>query len=283
MNIRRNFFIGDEWLYYKIYCSPQIADEILISLNSVFDNFLNEKIIDKWFFIRYNDPNNHLRIRFHFVDLNNINKVIMVLNKHLKQYLESQLIVKVVCDTYVREIERYGRNTMELSEHIFCSDSIAVSKFLALKENRDEMFRWAFSLCSIDSFLDEFGYSLTDKLHLLTLMKDNFFKEFQINKTKRIALDKKYRKYTSLIAQTLSNGNPILNERKILNKLTVLEILNKEKQGVLENSLANLGMSYIHMINNRIFASKQRMNEMVIYYFLFKKYKSDLARISIKR
>jgi len=280
MSIKRNFIIGDEWLYYKIYCENQLADELLVLLSPILDKFIDDNRIDKWFFIRYSDPNNHIRIRFHFIDIDNVLLVIKSLNKIFERYIHTDQIFKISCDTYRREIERYGANTMELSENIFYSDSIAVSKFLTLQENKNEMLRWAFALQSIDCFFNEFGFTLEKKYQLITLMKDNFSQEFNVDKSQRIALDRKYRKYSVFISEVFSKDNFILNERMILNKLSVSELLEKEKQDKLEMPLGSILMSYIHMMNNRLFASKQRMNEMVIYYFLFKKYKSDLARLS---
>ena len=40
--------------------------------------------------------------------------------------------------------------------------------------------------------------------------------------------------------------------------------------------------SYIHMLINRLFKSKQRLHEMVIYDFLFRYYKSEIAKKKYK-
>lgn len=54
----RKFFIpGSEWLYFQIYSGYKTLEEILISTGYEFIKEVSEKkIVDKYFFIRYNDP-----------------------------------------------------------------------------------------------------------------------------------------------------------------------------------------------------------------------------------
>ena len=58
----------------------------------------------------------------------------------------------------------------------------------------------------------------------------------------------------------------------------VNEILKLENDKQLAVSVDNLLISYIHMFMNRLFRSKQRLHEMVIYGFLFRYYRSQLAQ-----
>ena len=79
MKLKRTFIIGEEWLYYKIYCGNRTSDTILIDvIKPLTESLLKEKIIDKWFFIRYSDPENHLRVRFH---CSNISKLGLIIEK----------------------------------------------------------------------------------------------------------------------------------------------------------------------------------------------------------
>jgi thiopeptide-type bacteriocin biosynthesis protein len=56
--MKRDFCIGSEWLYYKLY-TVKTADLILLEkLYSILE--LKEKnLIIKWFFIRYKDTDEH--------------------------------------------------------------------------------------------------------------------------------------------------------------------------------------------------------------------------------
>ena len=112
-NIKRFFVIGDEWLYYKFYCGPKTADEILIEvIKPVSEKLLKDNIIDKWFFIRYSDPKLHLRVRFHYANPENILFIINTINQYIQFYIDQDLIHKVQIDTYQRELERYGTKSI---------------------------------------------------------------------------------------------------------------------------------------------------------------------------
>ena len=71
--MQKNFILGDEWLYYKIYTGAKTADNILIDvIKPIAQTLFDEQVIDKWFFIRYSDPDFHIRVRFHCVDISKI-------------------------------------------------------------------------------------------------------------------------------------------------------------------------------------------------------------------
>jgi len=58
--------------------------------------------------------------------------------------------------------------------------------------------------------------------------------------------------------------------------ITLLQ--QKAQQDVLENSLNEMIFDCLHLSINRLFRSKQRRYEMVLYYFLWKHYTSELAK-----
>jgi len=72
MEMVRKFIPGTEWLYLKIYTGVKTSDVLLEeAILPLVTCFLNNNLINKWFFIRYNDPKPHLRIRFELSDVNN--------------------------------------------------------------------------------------------------------------------------------------------------------------------------------------------------------------------
>ncbi|HSH50812.1 MAG TPA: thiopeptide-type bacteriocin biosynthesis protein [Bacteroidales bacterium] len=125
------------------------------------------------------------------------------------------------------------------------------------------------------------------KLELIERLKEGFAKEFGMNKMLKLQLDKKFRKNRPLINDIFNdkfcneNIQPILDvlEKKSKKNMSVVsELLKREKENYLERSLNDLMGSYIHMMMNRLFKSKQRMHEMVVYDFLYRYYKSDIAK-----
>ena len=287
--IQRDYILGDEWIYYKIYTGYSTSDIILVDIiTPISQSLIKEKIIDKWFFIRFSDPENHLRVRFHLADSNNFNIVIQRLKTILKQYLKSNLIWNIQLDTYRPEIERYGgKKNIKLSEDLFFHDSKMIAKFISLIEGEQgEEIRWLFSLKAIDSFLDDFDFTIQEKLNLLSNLKNGYAHEFGMSKPLKKQLNEKYRDNREKIDFFLSpafSNNPdlmqiqkLLDEKKKNSSETVQKIINVTKKSKIEiNGLLN---SYIHMTMNRIFKSKGRVHELVLYDFLYRHYQSVYHR-----
>lgn len=289
--IQRNFILGDKWIYFKIYTGYKVSDNILIEIiGPLVEKFLKNGVIDRWFFIRYGDPKHHLRVRFHATSPQSILTVIQNLYPHLNKLLEEKLIWKIQTDTYKREIERYGINSMFLSEKIFYHNSIMIVNFLSLTRNEeDEDIRWLFSLKSIDSLLNSFGYKLRDKTDLLLSLSTSFKQEFNSSKFLVKQLSKKYRNKQDKIEEFLSDELKmksynhiifdIIDKHEHSIKKIVTEIQSINSLGKLEVHLNYLMSSYIHMLMNRLFKSENRLYEMVCYGFLYKYYKSKCARL----
>ncbi|TMM59136.1 hypothetical protein FEE95_06810 [Maribacter algarum] len=286
---QRNFIFGSEWVYYKLYTGSKTSDSILTDvIKPISEELLACGAIDKWFFIRYADPKHHLRIRFHCPDTNRILEVIKSLKEPLNNLFNKDLIWKIQTDTYVRELERYGAKTMELSETIFYYDSKCCIDFIALIEGDvGEELRWLFGLRAIDFFLSAFQFTTKQKLDLLEKLKTGFGEEFGMGRPLKKQLDDKFRNERDKIEHFMSFSKVSEPDYGVL--LNLLEeknksvgIISKEILGSIEQgsslTLDSLISSYIHMLMNRLFKSKNRLNEMVCYDFLYRYYRSFLAR-----
>lgn len=286
----RSFAPGSEWLYVKIYTGTKANDTILSEvIKPLTEELMDIGAITKWFFIRYRDTDEHIRIRFH----NNQDKdfwkyTLGELEKRLKFYLNNDIVNRVQIDTYQREFERYGKLTMELSEEVFFHDSKAVVNFVdMLVGDEGEHYRWLFALRGVDTFLDAFGYSLTEKYELIQERRQAFFKEFGGSDDLQVQLNNKYRSQTKNIETILSpiNTNEEISEAiavfdyrtKCLEK-TALQLKKINEENPTSFKIKDLMPSYLHMFLNRVFLSNQRLHELVIYHYLEKYYKSQLAR-----
>lgn len=285
---QRSFIIGDQWLYYKIYTGFKTSDVILTEIiKPITTELLKNNLIDKWFYIRYSDPKNHIRIRFHCPENKNIFEVINKLNPYLKEYLMSDLIWNIQIDTYQREIERYGENTIELSEELFFHDSNMIVEFIDLIEGEEgEEIRWLFCLKAINNFLDDFRYSNREKLNLLENLKIGYANEFDLTKAQRIQVNSKYRNNRKIIEDFMlytikENEKYIEIEDLLSTKSYFTANIIKKIIDINKNETLNLNSfvsSHIHMLTNRLFKSKGRLNEMVVYDFLYRYIDSIEAR-----
>lgn len=287
---RRNFIIGSKWVYYKIYTGAKTSDLLLADIiKPISVDLIDKGIIDKWFFIRYADPKHHLRVRFHCPYKKGIHQVINNLNKSLSNLFDEDLVWKIQLDTYVRELERYGEDTMELSESLFYYDSKCIVGFLDLIEGDEgEELRWLFGLRAIDFLLDSFEFDIQKKLGLLEKLKNAFGEEFRMGRPLKKQLDDKYRSERDNIEHFMSFSKEdepdyavlldILEEKKQNIQIISSEIINTIRQNESALTLDSLMGSYIHMLMNRLFKSKNRLNEMVCYDFLYRYYRSFIAR-----
>src|SRR5690606_35973868 len=128
-------------------CGAKTSDKILTEIkSSAINGLLSQGLINQWFFIRYWDPEPHIRIRFHMENPNKIGLVIKELSKVLHDLFNDDFIHKVQIDTYNREIERYGDYTIESIESFFYYNSEVVSELISYREmNSAEGIGWLFS------------------------------------------------------------------------------------------------------------------------------------------
>ena len=282
----RIFIPGSEWIYFKLYTGTKTADAILKNeLFRYISELLKNDIIDKWFFIRYSDPDFHIRLRLHLKETQNFSYIMNRFYKTLFPLVDSELVWNVQCDTYKREMERYGANTISMVEDLFFIDSDFIIKLLCLSEDNSEQHRWKLSLVLIDSFLSAFSFDLTQRKELLNSMAESFKKEFGFtNHQTSKQLNDKCRIYRKEIENTmLWEGEmtvdiSIIKARRqamvrLAEQLTVME-----KSGELQVSLHDLLRSLIHMTMNRWFRAKNRLHELVIYEFLSRYYTSEIAK-----
>ncbi len=253
------------------------------------NSLIAQGLADKWFFLRYNDPQFHLRWRISITDPEKIGTIITRVNKAIVPYLDNDMIYKVQAETYKREIERYGSNSIGIMEQLFWHNSMLVCNYLSqTKDSEDEKNRWLFSMRAIDSFLNLFNYELDQKLRLLTIMANSYGKEFNIDSALISQLSDRYRANKkdifNFMSLTFDDANAyeallkVQHQFNIRSTKGVNEILKLENDKQLAVSVDNLLISYIHMFMNRLFRSKQRLHEMVIYGFLFRYYRSQLAQ-----
>lgn len=284
--IKKRFFPGDEWLYYKIYCGYKISDTILLEIIKPFtEQLIKENYIKKWFFIRYNDPNYHIRFRLELTDTRNIGYIINKFSGLIQGYIESKSIWMLQIDCYDREAERYGLSTMELSEDIFFNDSLEIADYLSRHRNEETennlISKSIFSLTLIDFYLSNFKLSDTQKLKIMEKSRDSFYKEFDINKDNKKQIERIYLTQKETIYKELLDSSNAISS--IALKRNIEEILKViDQNSISENKVLYLISSLIHMSLNRLYYSNNRIHELVCYDLMWKFYKSKISRNQIQ-
>ncbi|MDQ0065156.1 thiopeptide-type bacteriocin biosynthesis protein [Chryseobacterium lathyri] len=272
---KRKFIPGSKWLYLKIYTGVKTADIILEkALQPLVENFQENNYISQWFFIRYNDPKPHVRVRFKLSNTDDYSRIFDKTNEALQEYIESGEISNIVIDTYNREIERYGENTIEEAETLFHKNS----EFTLQCLHYDDEEKIIITLFYIDEILNKLNLSAQEKLDWIKDFNTAFKHEFNADKKLNSQLDKKYRDFKPKFVDFLQSEE-FLEERKavisnIEESISLLQnIICHDENESLEISLQRFFQSIFHMNINRLFVSNQRLFEMVIYDYLLRYYK----------
>lgn len=290
-SVRRRFPPGSEWLYLKLYCGPAIADRVLVeAVRPAVDAALGGGTADGWFFIRYADPDHHLRVRFHGDPRRLAAELIPDLFARFGPLVEDSRISRWQLDTYIREVERYGGDDgIRLAERFFCLDSECVLAILESTSGDEGLsWRWKLAVCGVDQLLDQLGFGLEDKCNWARRQRDAFAREFRINSRLRQQLGDKYRTerqgLDDLLALARSaDGAQYPALRALQRRGKGLAAIGAEldvlrRAGRLEVTMPDLAASYAHMHLNRLLRSAWRFQELAIYELLDRTYRSQLTR-----
>jgi thiopeptide-type bacteriocin biosynthesis protein len=273
----RFFLPGDKWVYYKIYTTEAVADKIIANeLRYIILKLKNSNYITKFHYLRYNDPDFHIRIRVCYTDKLYLPNIIDSFNNGLNPLVVDGYVSNMVIDKYEREVERYGSNEINYIESIFCFDSLAMMNIIATKYfNYGEENRIITALFSLDKLFASFDFVLSERIDILNNYLNNFDSKYRTDKYRKVKLDKLFRKIKIEICR-------ILNEEKHYHSgiFELQIIINRRSSDILHSFIENRNYKniaqenisdIIHMSVNRISPINYQDFEYSIIY-LIKKY-----------
>ncbi|HEY2027810.1 MAG TPA: lantibiotic dehydratase [Myxococcales bacterium] len=276
--LARSFPPGSRWLYWKAYTGVAAADEALVALAPVLK-------AQRFFFVRYSDPDFHLRIRVEGEPRRLLGEVLPALEAAIEPLRRDGRVWRTQLDTYEREIERYGGDRgIEVAERLFCADSQAALSLVELLHGEDAAeARWQLCLLAIDGLFDALGFDSEERLAILRGMRARFAAEFRVDPSFERQLDKRYRSAAKEIA-ALFAGKSFVDARAIVARRSDdvrpigAELRRLQEGSLLALPVRNLAPSYVHMCANRLLRSAARAQELVLYDFLARFHQSALAR-----
>lgn len=123
-----------QWLFAKLYVGPRIEDDFIVGPMAEFvQSVQGEALLDDWFFIRYRDPDPHLRLRLSGKGEVLTSVVLPRLYAWASDETRRGRARKFSIDTYEPEVQRYGGEAgVSLAEALFGADSRAVVRLLGL-------------------------------------------------------------------------------------------------------------------------------------------------------
>jgi thiopeptide-type bacteriocin biosynthesis protein len=289
--VRRRFLPGSGWLYAKLYTGTGTADQVLNHVvGPLARSALASGAADAWFFIRYADPDWHLRLRLHGEPGRLHAEVLPGLQAAAAPLLETGQLWRMQLDTYEREVERYGGDRgIELAEQVFAADSEAVLTIMGqLWGDAGLDLRWRLAMCGIDLLFDDLGLTLEEKRSVARRAREGFGREFGVDGDFRSRVSQRYRAERARLAALLdpgqappaplSAGLEALRRRSLQLAPVAAELRQLGQDGRLSTTLADIARSHAHMHVNRLLRSAQRAQELVLYELLDRAYSAQAGR-----
>jgi len=277
---KRSQLPGNDWLYLKIYCHPARANEILADkLFPLTQKLLADKFISNWFFIKYVDPDFHIRFRVkHSKAVADIsfNEITNVLNNLVKKKWVSNYQITI----YERELERYSIALMEYFENFFYHSSrltVAYFKITDPKLTYDD-----FAFITVEHILKALYINGVERVNFLTGVYESFCIEFKADAKMKYELDTKFRTLRKKMSDLLTAEVDLLTTIGLKNEqvgfIDSVKVLNKKMTKKPTRLKLKWAADMIHMHLNRLFIENPRRQEFVVYFLLMKYEKSELAK-----
>ena len=252
---------GGEWLYFEIYCHPARSNSLLLNQLSSFIRD-NSKDIKKWFFIRYEDPRPHIRLR---IQLNHIEQGYLLMSR-LKSLLEEDCLNGLISDiqlkTYFPETERYGAKRMDLIEKYFHTDSRYILKLLADAKSTDELY--AAALLFMQAMLALYIGDINLRIAFAKEVADSFSRELNLNNEGFKRINQGFQKLKTAFNLNTDTAKVKLSAQQ---RDIALRIAGTCKGSEESNRLL---ADLLHMHVNRLFNADQRSHEAILYHYLLK-------------
>lgn len=270
-------------LYVKLYGGHERMDSRMLPLAMEWlAAQRRDGAVGQWFFIRYADPDWHLRLRV-FPSPGRHGEVLARLMALAEQARERGLIHRFEFTAYERELVRYGGPAhIERNEALFCIDSELVARILhAGIFDGEAPPRWKAAVVAIDALLRDFGLPLDQKLGLASRLAAGFKEEFRVDMQR---LGDLYRRHARELVAALQRSADAPHWSRALWRL--LDNASPDRRALAAPMLSprraqqELDMvgSHVHMLCNRMFAANGREYEVLVYDFLARGYRSLLAR-----
>lgn len=279
------FIPGSDWLFAKLYTGRELVDELVTDyVQPLVTNAISSGFAKHWHFVRYEDPNWHLRIRFHGDPKLLTSAVSPMLHDIAALAMSRGLIWHYQLDTYVRETARYGGpKAIAIAEQVFWADSeAAVCALSSIRASRDEDLRLLVALYSIDRLMTDFGLNMMQKLSYTRARRSELDGWLRVDIRAKRRLGDNYRRLRDSIAASIaedqSRHSPVSDclgafaRRSAQLAESVARLKCGEANGQLTATVNALLPDFVHMSLNRLWPYPSLGDELAVHDLLFRHY-----------
>ncbi|MEZ5443051.1 MAG: lantibiotic dehydratase [Lysobacterales bacterium] len=272
---------GSDWLYLRLHGSPQTLDRLLAgTLAPLAEQLRQQGHCSHWFYIRYGDPDWHLRLRFQGQPPRLLGQLLPRLHACLDQLVAEQQLSRVEIGSYQRELERYGGpEGMALCEQWFAQESRRIAGILLLLRGGQPHWRWQCAAACLLGDLSDLGLCGVQQGELFEYLATGYKREFRMAQQRLASLGQKYRQTATAVQAACLGQLPADLPEALRHALEAVRDADRPlrqslgaqlrtlaaEPGRLWGSVDQLLPSLVHMCCNRWFADRPRANEMVLY------------------
>ncbi|MNJ95296.1 hypothetical protein D3C87_130060 [compost metagenome] len=258
----RDYLPLQEWLYLDIFVHPLFGDKILLEPITELLNS-HKPIIKKWFFIRYNEHGEHLRLRIK-AEPESLIEILASFNNLIQHFFNEGIVQDIKICTYRRELERYDFVGMDNVESHFSLGSTLVLSLLNF--NITDIEKYQHCLRIMIKVQNSMVIGNKRFVEWTGFIKNSLENEHKMEPATFKALNKFIKDNLTGITEELSEGE---NEF-VTSLIELLQRSNQRRQAPLFTDL-------MHMHINRLFSEHQRTHELICYNMLHQVIKKNDA------
>lgn len=255
---------GNAWIYFEIFGNPNRLASLLSEKVRPY-LALHRRVIEKWFFIRYNEGGEHIRLRIKLKNPEKSHMHTVALGKLFEIELAHGLLSDVKLRTYKREVHRYSSQLMDHVEDHFKEDSafvLAITKY-----HFSELQKYWLCIETLNAIRESGTFSFSEFETIVHKMSLAFNNEFEINFQDFKEINKLHKSLQQIT-------DPLIVKRLQIHFGKFHNSFNRILLAAEKSHRPKLFADLFHMHINRLFITDQRFMEMLVYNFI----KLDIVR-----
>jgi thiopeptide-type bacteriocin biosynthesis protein len=275
---------GSDWLFAKLYHLATFEEDLIAGpIRSFCAEALAAGQADNWFFLRYSDPERHLRVRLHGDPELLATQLAPKLFRWASKLIADGYCRRLCIDTYDQEVQRYGGATgMAVSETLFAVDSRAVVDLLHLGQPGPALDRTLIAALSVDELLAGLGFDEAKRA--------DWYRQEVSNRRNSGG---EYRHRQANLRSLLGDPDWLLRQhgggevaRVLAPRRASIELLARRlddliARGELGQPMHRLARSFVHLHCNRLLGAGHATEQQVLGLLL--RARESLLRAPLKR
>lgn len=264
---------GSRWASTKIYGRPGRLDDLLSAIAPMIESAVAAGEVRRWFFVRYADPEHHLRLRFQGCPRKLWGGFVPELWRALSEL--DRYWDHAIADEYRPEVDRYGGpRGLLFAERLFNADSELAVRLGSV----DDGDRVCTAALTMHRILLALGHSLPDRRGISAAAEKARATRHRVEAA-RIEAGRRSRMGTAALIEALGPALEFAGNDAVGKWTRRIACLGPAIRDIHETdppTLSAITLSLLHMHCNRMFVDNQNFWEVVAYSLLRRAYDRQL-------